>query len=227
MKYAGVLCLLLLAEPSAGPLEYRFAEVKSKVIITHGQTERRAQVGTVALAGDRVRTGWFGRAVIEVPTRGSRFELFPLTQAVLAGEQPGVLIELKRGRLWAVFEAITGQEERLVATPGAILAVRGTAYGLEVDRSANVELAVFEGTVEVRSSLPEVPPLLVPAGHFCTFSPARQPFSRPMPQGMSPEMWRHGGGMGGMRPGDMGGRGAGGMGDSTRRPPSGMGPHRH
>lgn len=228
MKYAGVLCLLLLAEPSAAPLEYRFAEVKSKVLITHGQTERRAQVGTVALAGDRVRTGWFGRAVIEVPTHGSRFELFPLTQAVLAGEQPGVLIELKRGKLWAVFEALTGNEERLVATPGAILAVRGTSYGVAVDRYGDAMLAVFEGTVEVRSRLADVAPLLVPAGSGCTFSPRIPPRPMTLPQGYNEHSWRRGTGMEGMAPrGEMGGRGAEGMGGTTRRPPSGMGPHRH
>lgn len=227
MRTAALLLVVLLASASDAPLAYRFEQVKGKVVITSGQQERRATVGATAFGGEKVRTGLFGRAQLAVPTHACRFELFPLTRVVLASDQPGVLVELQKGKLWAAFDAILGNQERLVVTPGATLAVRGTAYGVEVSGDGETVLAVFEGTVEVRSSLPDVPPLLVPAGHICGFSAKRRPFSRPMPGGMSPESWRHSGAMGGMAPRGMGEPGEGGMGGTTHRPPSGMGPRRH
>ncbi|MGC8917275.1 MAG: FecR domain-containing protein [Thermoanaerobaculum sp.] len=227
MRNLAGLALVLAAAQGDAPLEYRFEQVKGKVVVTSGQQERRATTGAAAFGGDKVRTGLFGHALLSVPTHGCRFELFPLTRAVLTSDQPGVLLELQKGKLWAVFDALVGNQERLVATPGATLAVRGTAYGVEVKSQGETFLAVFEGTVEVRSHLPEVPPVLVPAGHMCSFSPTQRPFSRPMPHGMSPETWRQRGAMGGMVPRDMDGHGEGGMGGTTRRPPSGMGPHRH
>lgn len=225
MRTLAFLALALLAVGTEAPLEYRFEQVKGKVVVQSGQHERRAAAGAVAFGGEAVRTGVLGRATLAVPAQACRFELFPLTRAVLASNRAGVLLELERGKLWAVFDALLGNQERLVMTPGAVLAVRGTAYGVEA-RGGETVLAVFEGTVEVRSSLPDVPPLLVPAGYFCRFSPARPPLSRPLPPGMSPDMWRRRG-LGGMSPQDAGGPGERSMGGTTRRPPSGMGPHRH
>ncbi len=145
--------LVLGAEPSPGRLSYRFDEVKSKVLrAPGGDEEREAKVaaGDAAEEGDGVRTGFFGRAVLSVPSRAARFELASSTRVRLAGPEPGVLLVLESGRLKAVFDAFTGaSEERRVAAPGALLAVRGTRYGLEALGRDETALAVFEGTVEV------------------------------------------------------------------------------
>lgn len=224
MRTLAVVTTVLLAA-SGAPLEYRFEKVQGKVVVETGRRERRATEGAPAFGGERVTTGLLGRAVLSVPGQASRFELFPLTRAVLGSHQPGILLELQKGKLWAVFDAIVGNQERLVATPGAVLAVRGTAYGVEVSGDGETELAVFEGTVEVRSTLPEVPPLLVPAGQVCAFSPKRAPVSRPMPREVTPESWRHGRLQppGGAR--DEGTPG-GVPGGASRRPSPGAGPRR-
>ncbi|MBK6406482.1 MAG: hypothetical protein IPF66_16415 [Holophagales bacterium] len=126
-----------LAEaPSGERLAYRFDEVKSKVVrVPGGDEERgvRVSAGDPAESGDVVKTGLFGRTVLAVPDRAARFEVFSSTRVRLAGGEPGVLLVLEKGRLKAAFDAFTGASEaRRVAAPGALLAVRGTRYGLEV-----------------------------------------------------------------------------------------------
>jgi len=210
---------------AAEPVEYRFERVRSKVTLVSPSTETRAAAGSVAHGGDRIRTGWLGYALLGAPRFGARFEVFAGSDVRLTSDTPGVLVSLERGRLKAIFDKITGDEPRMVKTPGAILAVRGTRYGIEVGRDGTSTLAVFEGVVEVRSPLrPE--PLLVGAGETSHFSTSMRPEAMPMPQGMSEESWqRHGSGMSGGMDGMSGGRGmdGGGTHGGTRRPNTGSG----
>lgn len=210
------------------PVEYRFERVRSKVTVASVATETRAAIGSVAYGGDRIRTGWLGYALFGAPRFGARFEVFAGSDVRLASDTPGVLLSLERGRLKAIFDKITGDEPRMVKTPGALLAVRGTRYGIEVGRDGTSTLAVFEGVVEVRSPLrPE--PLLVRAGETCHFSPSMRPEAMPMPRGMHEGSWqRHGSGMNGGMDGMSGGRSmddSGGMHGGAQRPSTGSGHH--
>ncbi len=148
-----------------------------------------------------MRTGWRGRAVVEVAAQAARFEILPSTRARLGGPQPGVLLVLERGRLKAVFDALTGSHDRLVATPGALLAVRGTRYGVEVAADGRATVAVFEGTVEVRPTTPGFPVTAVAAGEFCRFGPRTPPQRAPLPRGVGEDSWRGGLGEAGRRTG--------------------------
>lgn len=197
------ICIALPLEGQT-PIDYRFDNVRSKVTITMPAAEIRAAKGTVAHGGDRVRAGWFGYAMLTAPQYAAHFELFAGTDIHLAGGTPGVLVTLERGRLQAIFDAITGEEPRMVQTPGALLAVRGTRYGVEVGRGGDADLVVFEGVVEVRSPLrPE--PLFVRAGETCHYGTNMPPMAKPSPRGMTEEMWRQHGGQGeGMMPRDGG-----------------------
>jgi hypothetical protein len=220
----GVLCAALLLATSGQapvPVTYRFTEVKSKVVLTHAGQESRAQVGESAEEGDEIRTGMFARTTLDVPERASRFEVFSSTKVRLAGGEPGVLVVIERGRLKGIFDALVGNEERLVSTPGAVLAVRGTRYGIEVDREGIGMLAVFEGTVEVRPRAANLPMLRVPAGQLCSFGPSLVPMMGVMPQGMSEHRWNGGGAMH-----DMGSQGMSpGHGNHPARPGSMGGMH--
>ena len=186
---------LLAAGDEAPKLDYRFDEVKSKVLVASAATpdaEKRVSAGDTASAGDHVRTGFWGSAVVTVPSKKARFEIGPSTRAVLAGGEPGVLVTLEKGRLKSVFEALTGgpPEERRVAAPGALLAVRGTRYGLDVGDGGETFLAVFEGVVEVIPRHPSFPPVSVRADEFCTFGPKAPPQPAPMRErGMSEGSW--------------------------------------
>ncbi len=189
---AAALLLAAAEAPAPAPLVYTFDQVKSKVVLEHDGASARAHDGDTGVAGDLVRTGWFGRAVVAVPARAARFEIFSSTRARLAGTEPGVLIELERGRLKGIFNAITGAPERDVATPGAILAVRGTRYGVEVDRDGEAVLTVFEGTVELRPRAAGVAPILVRAGEMAHFGPAGAPRVGAMPRGVREDDWDRG-----------------------------------
>ena len=206
---------LVAAEQS--PLAYRFDEVKSKVVRAPGgdeKAEARVAVGDLASSGDVVWTGFWGKAVVSVPERKSRFEISSSTRVRLAGGEPGLLLVLEKGRLKAFFEAFTdgSSGERKVGAPGVVLAVRGTRYGLEVDADGRGLLAVFEGTVEVLQTVPDAQPVRVRADELCTFGPHSAPHTSPMrSMGMSEGSW-------GMRSGAMG------MSPSGQRGMPGMAP---
>ena len=187
---AAIVTAALALTPAGAPLEYRFAEVKSAVHLRHLETERHVKVGETGVAGDEVRTGWRGRAVVEVASHAARFEILSSTRARLGGPQPGVLLVLERGGLKAVFDAITGSDDRLVATPGALLAVRGTRYGVEVAGDGHAVVAVFAGTVEVRPTTPGFPVTAVAAGEICRFGPKTPPQRALLPRGASEDNWR-------------------------------------
>ena len=194
------LALTLLQAPGPGPetLSYRFDEVKRSVYRWPGGDkgkEAKAAKGDAARSGDVVRTGWLGQTVISVPERNSRFEVFANTQVQLAGGEPGVLVVLSQGRLKAIFQALVEGSgvERRVAVPGALLAVRGTRYGVEVNRKGVSTLAVFEGVVEVLCTTPGREPVRVKAGEWSTFGPASQPKVEPMrAHGFGEQSWGRG-----------------------------------
>ena len=188
------LALLLLVMTSAAaqeaPVDYRFDDVKRKVTVTSAKQERRVErrvdKGQHAQSGDKVQTGWFSYALIAAERYRAKFEIFSSTDVQLAEGTPGVILSLERGRLHAIFDKITGTEPRVVKTPGALLAVRGTQYTVEVTQNGNTTLDVFEGTVEVRSPLrPE--PFLVHAGQESIFSRREPPRSTPMPKDRTPD----------------------------------------
>src|SRR6476646_8571409 len=133
-------------EPS---VDYRFDEVKRNVTVTTAKQERRVDKGQHAQSGDKVTTGWFSYALIAAEKYRAKFEIYSSTDVQLAEGTPGVILSLERGRLHAIFDKITGTEPRVVKTPGALLAVRGTQYSVEVAANGGTTLDVFEGTVEV------------------------------------------------------------------------------
>jgi FecR protein len=164
------------------PLDYRFEQVKHNVQLTGLATKAHAVAqGQHATSGDKVTTGWFSYALIASDRHKAKFEIFSSTDVHLASGTPGVILSLDRGRLRAMFDKITGNEPRVVETPGALLAVRGTQYDVEVDDAGRTTLDVWEGTVELRSAkLKE--PILVHAGEESAFGRHDVPTARPMPE---------------------------------------------
>lgn len=174
------LLLTLLQAPQPEVLTYQFEEVKPSVERWPGGDRakvRKAVQGDAAPSGDAVRTGWWGRTVLAVPSRSARFEIFASTHVKLAGGEPGVLLTLDQGRIMCFFKALTGggQLERKIAVPGALLAVRGTTYGVEVDWAGRTTLTVFEGVVEVVAKGRQGVPIQVKAGEMSTFSATETP----------------------------------------------------
>jgi hypothetical protein len=170
------------AAATPAKIDYRFDEVRRTVTVVSNAKESAAAKGSKAQSGDTVHTGWFSYALIASETHRARFELFSGTDVELASTDPGVILSLNRGKLHAMFDKITGSEPRVVKTPGALLAVRGTQYTVEVDKSGNTTLDVSEGTVEIRSPL-HAEPMLVHAGEAANFGRQQPPMVHPRGQG--------------------------------------------
>ena len=240
MKNAPIALIMVLAALSAAPtpgqkvFEYEVTAVKRKLLLESPDGEQQLQVGDLAHSGDILRTGSRSSAELSVPARAARFHLDAKTKFRLAHDRPGVLLEIERGSLRAVFGALPGgqDEERLVTTPSAVLAVRGTEYGVEVEKDGDTTVAVFEGTVEVRDlgGIGEV--LRVGAGQSTRIRRGKQA-SAPQAHGLSAGDWDRGRRMtgqgqgGGQQPSGLGaGRQSGGA--SSRSSPSrGGGSKRH
>ncbi len=203
MKMPTVLLALGLAAISAAPgaeepetLTYDVIAVKRKLLLATEDGERRLDVGDRAHSGDALRTGSRSRADLAVPARGALFRVNSKTTFRLAHDRPGVLLELERGRLRAVFEpAAEGDDrERLVTTPSAVLAVRGTEYGVEVEKDGDTSVVVFEGTVEVRDATGVGEAVRVRAGESTRIRRGRAA-AAPRPNGLSRDDWDRGRGM--------------------------------
>jgi len=214
---ASLVALTAVTAFADTPINYRFDEVKRTVMVTTPKSAVQAAAGTKAQSGNKVHTGWFSYALIASKEHGAKFEIFSSTDVVLAGNEPGVLLSLNRGTIHAMFDKITGSEPRVVKTPGALLAVRGTQYSVEVDDKGKTTLGVFEGTVEVRSPLKKEP-TFVHAGEAVGFSEHAPPMPMPMPRNMA------GTPHGPEGPGGQGGHGTPPQGNGHAGPPPGGAP---
>lgn len=202
---------------------YQVTEVKRKLFREQPEPEIQLEVGSRPSAGELLRTGSRSSAEIVSPEYGTTFRLRSKTRVRLAGDLPGVLLEVERGGVRALFDALAGDDapERLVTTPSAVLAVRGTEYGVEVDSSGDTEVTVFEGVVEVSDIARTGPPVQVRAGQYSTIRRGQRPV-QPVPHTMSPNDWDRG-----VRPGSTKMRGGGepmrGAGSGGQRPGEGTG----
>jgi hypothetical protein len=177
--------------PATTLLEYDVVGLDGKLWLEGAAEPTRLAVGDRAVSGDRLRTGSSSRAQLHVASHATGFLLGSKTSCTLAHDRPGVLLHLERGRLRAVFEALAGAEPRLVTTPSAVLAVRGTELGVEVSKNGTTRIVVFAGVVEVSDPAGAHPPVMVEAGQQTRVAPSRPP-AAPTPNRVSPEDWDRG-----------------------------------
>lgn len=191
---------------SAPEPTYQLAALKGKLVRENPAPEQRLEVASAIEAGDVLRTGWRSSAEVSTPELGTSFHISPRTRVRLASDQPGVLLELQKGRLRAVFDKISeGPEaERIVVTPSAILAIRGTEYGVAVSKAGDTSVVVFSGVVDVMDIARGGPPVGIAAGQFCNIPRGGRP-SDPMTHMMGSGDWDHG-----QMPSSMSGHGASG-----------------
>jgi hypothetical protein len=173
--------------------DYAVVSLKRKLLLETGDGEHELQVGAVIRSGDTLRTGSRSRAELEVAERAARFVVSSKTRFRLAHDRPGVLLEIERGSLRAIFGSLPEGDtrERLVTTPSAVLAVRGTDYGIEVEKDGDTSIAVFEGTVEVWESSGVGEKTLIHAGQASRIRRGKAP-SSPKPHQLSPRDWDRG-----------------------------------
>jgi hypothetical protein len=174
-------------------LRYEVVAVKRTLVVDAADGERPLAVGDHALAGDTLHTGARSSAELAVPERAALFKVAAKTRFRLAHGQPGVLLELGRGSLRAIFGPLADgeEQERLLTTPSAVLAVRGTDYGVEVARDGDTSVVVFAGTVEVRDVGGLGEAVAVPAGQMLRVRHGR-PAGEPAPHALSGADWDRG-----------------------------------
>lgn len=188
---ATTLTLLAITLPGHGEgpesFDYRVTEVTRTLERIAEPEPAPLTTGDLAHSGDLLRTGRRSSAELVVEERGARFRLGAKTRVRLAHEVPGALLEVEQGRLRALFAPVLDGDapERLVTTPTAILAVRGTEYGITVARNGDTELVVFEGVVEVADRGDLGPPVRVAAGETSRIR-HQQPATEPRPHRLSP-----------------------------------------
>lgn len=216
LAVVSVVGMVLAGEPAVPT--YEVVELKKKLFQEEPAPEIQLEVGARPEAGSLLRTGSGSSADIFCPDYQALFRLGSKTRARLSGEVPGVLLVLEKGRLHALFDKLIGgqQRERVVTTPSAVLAVRGTEYGLEVDGKGNTTITVFKGEVEVRHGRGLGDPILVRAGQYSRIR-REKPAQAPKQHTMGSADWERGGRPDDLRPqsgpdGDMGGGGADGSG---------------
>jgi FecR protein len=197
MRYAILTALIAMSIPSAAADEgaksitYDVVRVEGKLFLEVEPKAQRLSVGEQAVSGDRLRTGSSSSAAIGVASHTTVFRLQAKTSCTLAHERPGVLLHLERGRIRALFGSYLGTDPRLVTTPSAVLAVRGTEYGLRVKKNGDTELVVFKGVVEVIDPSGEHPPIRVQAGQQSRIKTGR-PAKAPTPHRLTTFDWDQG-----------------------------------
>jgi len=192
-----VLTLLTLGAATASEapavLEYDVIAVKRKLLLETADGDRALQVGDQAQSGDVLRTGSRSRAELAVIEYSAKFVISSKTSFRLAHDRPGVLLEIERGSLRAIFGKLPEGDtrERLISTPSAVLAVRGTDYGVEVEKDGDTSVTVFEGTVEVWDIGGIGEKMIVQAGQSSRIKRGKVP-STPKQHGLSSNDWDQG-----------------------------------
>jgi hypothetical protein len=193
-----IACLLMITAPviatdDPGPvsLTYEVVALDGKLFLEEDPKPKRLSIGSQAVSGDRLRTGSSAFAAIGVPSHSAVFRLGAKTLCTLAHDRPGVLLHVEKGRLRALFGSYSGSEPRLVTTPSAVLAVRGTEYGVRVKKNGDTDLVVFSGVVEVTDIDHLGPPIQVEAGQQTRVRHER-PAEAPKAHRISPVDWERG-----------------------------------
>ena len=183
--------VMAVASQEPETLTYDVAAVDGKLFLESENESRRLKPGDQAISGDHLRTARSSSATLGVRSHAAVFRLGPKTSCTLAHDRPGLLLRVERGRLRAVFGTLSGAGPRLVTTPSAVLAVRGTEYGLRVKKNGVTRIVVFEGVVEVTDSAGLRPPIRVAAGQQTRVKPGK-PVEPPVPHQLSPSDWDNG-----------------------------------
>lgn len=198
MRRAILIALLAASAPVVGvdtpgpvPITYEVVAVDGRLFLELKTEPRRLNPGDRPVSGDRLRTGSSSAATLGVPSHTTVFRLDAKTSCTLAHGRPGVLLHVERGRVRAMFGSSTGTDPRLVTTPSAVLAVRGTDYGLKVKKNGDTRLVVFDGVVEAIDPTGRRPPVRVEAGQQTRIRPGRSA-EAPEPHRLTPNDWDRG-----------------------------------
>ncbi len=164
-----------------------------EVRATGDETWKQVSAGRVLQAGDSVRTGSDGHAIIRWDGLGES-ELGANTEVLLKSDAPvqgtderSVELRLEAGRIWTrLLRLIDVDAGFVVETPEIVATVRGTSFDLShVDGRS--ELWVAESSVEAESGRMS---LIVPEGRSAAFAKGSAPTSTERISLLTQDPWR-------------------------------------
>jgi hypothetical protein len=142
----------------ADPVAYLRLAASGSATVTRGSTTVEAVDGVGLISGDRIRAV-SGDVSIVYPESGMS-KLDSGTEVVLlAGGEDGTAfteMQLMAGNIWTRFEKLFGPNEQFsVNANGVVATVRGTAFGVSMDKGV-VDVMVADHEVDVTSESLEV-----------------------------------------------------------------------
>ncbi|MFQ6015501.1 MAG: FecR domain-containing protein [Anaerolineae bacterium] len=133
-------------------------EVEGTALLQKGGSGPFIEIGserTLVSVGDRVKTGADSKAIITF-FEGTESELGPETDltiqelAVVSEQSFTIVLQLWLGQTWhRVVGLIDPNSRHQIVTPSAVVAVRGTEYGVAVDEKLVTRVEVVEGLIAV------------------------------------------------------------------------------
>ena len=153
------------------------SEVKGELVITSPQgTPVVAQRGVTLSAESRIETAK-GTLLLELQD-GSQLLIKAHSNVVLKApnESEGYSLELFLGKIMAkVQKRLGGAPSFRMGTPSAVITVRGTRFGVEVNKKRKTFVDVFEGMVDVSGVMEGSPHILLRPGFYTGVDVDRNP----------------------------------------------------
>lgn len=156
-----VLFVLLLvtlpiwAEPPGG-VEGQMTAVKGTVSLVRGQASPvPLRKHDTVQAGDEILTDRKSSATVRMPD-GSTTSIYPNSHVVLRTETGNwkEFLHVLLGNVRVQIEKLSGRPNpKTLTTPTAIIAVRGTIFGVAVERTGDTQVGVAKGLVSVANQL--------------------------------------------------------------------------
>jgi ferric-dicitrate binding protein FerR (iron transport regulator) len=168
-KFVAVVVMFILALPALGqnPVAGQISAVKGKVSLIRGQhvpvlLHQRDEVQ----AGDSILTDAKSSATMRLPD-GSTVRIYPNSRVELRSEHGKwrEFLYVLLGNVRVQIEKISGRPNpKVVTTPTAIIAVRGTIFAVAVAQNGDTQVGVEKGLVAVASQLHPEKEVLVQSG---------------------------------------------------------------
>lgn len=147
--------LILASGLQAAPAkksEAIFTSVRGNVEVTKGKETSRARQGATVSKGDKIVTGRYDRATLQLSDgselridRATEFEVEDLSTS---SKDKKVRFKLLLGRLWAQVKKLSTPRSTFeIEAGGVVCGVRGTSFAVLLKGGGDVKLEVDEGTV--------------------------------------------------------------------------------
>lgn len=168
-KFAAAAVLFLLALPlwAQNRVVGQISELKGKVSLVRGQRIAvLLQKGDEVQVGDAILTDARSSATMRLPD-GSAVRIFPNSHVELRTESGNWkdFLRLVLGNVRMQIEKLSGRPNpKVMTTPTAIIAVRGTVFAVAVEQNGDTEVGVEKGVVGVASQLDPGQEVLIEPG---------------------------------------------------------------